>query len=467
MATTRIIPMHISKGKTIAQCLRDRIDYGKNPEKTNDGELVSSYECAPETADQEFLLARNEYIALTGRRPQGEVIAYQVRQSFKPGEVSPEEANKIGYEFAERFLKGKHAFIVATHVDRDHIHNHIYWSSVTLDCTRKFRNFYHSHKAMERLSDQICMEHRLSVITEKSNQSVSYDKWLGEKTQPRIREIICMAIDDALKKQPEGFNALIQLLEEAGFRIKRGKQISLLPPNGKRYIRMDTLGEAYSESSLKAVLSGEATHIPRKYRSLTRQKGIGLLIDIEKKLREGKGKGYEIWASRNNTSTMAKTMVYVKEHKLENYAAMDDMISRMSAQRDKLKQKIVKVDIRMNELARQRKTITTYRRTRDVYVQYHESGWSKQFYKEHMQEIDSHLEAKKAYDAVQGKMPTLKDISAEFDLLRLQKQVDREAYHVLQAELREALNVKSNIDQITRDEQEDKEQQKRNHRSRT
>ena len=125
MAATRLIALHINKGKTIAQCLRDRTDYAQNPEKTEKGELVSGYECDPMTADEEFLLAKRQYLHITGRRQQNDVIAYQIRQSFKPGEITPEEANRVGYELGLRFTKGKHAFLVATHTDRAHIHNHI------------------------------------------------------------------------------------------------------------------------------------------------------------------------------------------------------------------------------------------------------------------------------------------------------------------------------------------------------
>ena len=135
MATTRIIPMHINKGKTIAQCMKARIDYVKNPDKTEDGEFISSYACAPESADQEFVLARNQYLMNAGSGKKNEVIAYQLRQSFKPGEVSAEEANKIGYELAERLLHGEHAFIVATHTDRRHVHNHIVFCATALDCS--------------------------------------------------------------------------------------------------------------------------------------------------------------------------------------------------------------------------------------------------------------------------------------------------------------------------------------------
>ena len=144
MATTRIMPMHINKGKTISQCMKARIDYVKNPDKTEEGTLVSSYACTPESADHEFVLARNEYRSLTGKLNPKEVIAYQLRQSFKPGEVTPEEANRIGYELAARLLGGDHAFIVATHTDRKHIHNHIVFCATTLDCTHKFRNRWNS-----------------------------------------------------------------------------------------------------------------------------------------------------------------------------------------------------------------------------------------------------------------------------------------------------------------------------------
>ena len=133
LATTRIIPMHINKGKTLAQCLSDRMGYGENPEKTNGGEYITSYECDPQTADSEFLLSKKRYLTLTGRTQDNDVIAYQIRQSFKPGEITPKEANRIGYEFAMRFTKGEHAFIICTHVDKKHIHNHVYWNSTKLD----------------------------------------------------------------------------------------------------------------------------------------------------------------------------------------------------------------------------------------------------------------------------------------------------------------------------------------------
>ena len=153
--------MHITKGKTLAQSISDRTDYGLNPEKTNDGELTSAYACDPRSFASEVLISKRQYKAFTGKDEKSDVLVYQVRQSFKPGEVTPEEANQIGYDFASRFLKGKHAFFVCTHTDKAHIHNHIYWNAVTLDCKKKFRDFRRSHRAVSRLSDLICTEHQL------------------------------------------------------------------------------------------------------------------------------------------------------------------------------------------------------------------------------------------------------------------------------------------------------------------
>ena len=159
MAATRLIALHKNKGKSVAACLKSRTDYAQNPDKTQQGELVSSYECSPLTVDEEFMLSKRQYELMTGRRQKNDVIAYQIRQSFKPGEITAEEANKVGYELAMRFTKGKYAFIVATHTDREHIHNHIIYNSTALDSTRKFRDFLLSGLAVQRLSDLICLEH--------------------------------------------------------------------------------------------------------------------------------------------------------------------------------------------------------------------------------------------------------------------------------------------------------------------
>ena len=162
-----MIPLHVNKGKTLAASLADRVDYAQNPEKTEGGKLISSYECDPYTASQEFLLSKRLYEQIHGRKQKHDVIAYQIRQSFEPGEISPEEANQVGYELAMSFTKGKYSFTVSTHTDRAHIHNHIIFNSTSIDGTRKFRNFFLSSYALQRASDRICLEHGLSIIETK------------------------------------------------------------------------------------------------------------------------------------------------------------------------------------------------------------------------------------------------------------------------------------------------------------
>ena len=170
MATTRIIPLHAGKGRTVGKAISDIIDYVKNPEKTDHGRLITSYQCDSRVADAQFLLDKQTYASRTGRvRGKDDVIAYHLRQSFVPGEITPEEANRLGVELARRFTKGKHAFIVCTHTDKAHVHNHIIWNSTTLECDRKFRNFWGSTRAVHRLSDTICIEnHRPGTGTETS-----------------------------------------------------------------------------------------------------------------------------------------------------------------------------------------------------------------------------------------------------------------------------------------------------------
>ena len=203
MATTRIMPLHVGKGRTESRAISDIIDYVANPKKTDDGRLITGYACDSRTVDAEFLLAKRQYIAATGRvRGADDVIAYHVRQSFRPGEITPEEANRLGVEFAKRFTKGNHAFVVCTHIDKSHIHNHIIWSSVSLEYDRKFRNFWGSTKAVRQLSDTICIENGLSIVENPKPHGKSYNKWLGDQAKPSHRELLRVAMpNEKLKWQ--------------------------------------------------------------------------------------------------------------------------------------------------------------------------------------------------------------------------------------------------------------------------
>ena len=345
--------MHINKGRTVAQCLTDRTSYAKNPEKTQGGELISSFACDPATVDAEFLFAKRQYRAVTGRDQKNDVIAYQVRQSFKPGEVTPEEANRIGYEFAERFLKGRHAFIVATHTDRRHIHNHIIWNSTTLDCKGKFRDFRRSAMAVRRLSDLVCLEHRLSVIENPKRGNLSYDKWLEKEAKPSQREQLRQAIDAALEGRPADLEALLALLAGAGVEVqRRGKSISLRTETGKKFLRLDRLGEGYGEADLRAVLAGEKEHRPGRKQEVRRpEQRVSLLVDIEAKLRDRKGAGYARWASKFNLKQTAQTLAYLNQHQLLDYQVLSEKTAAATGRYHQLGDKIKAAEKRMAEIA--------------------------------------------------------------------------------------------------------------------
>ena len=325
MAATRLIALHKNKGKSVAACLKSRTDYVQNPDKTEQGELVSSYECSPLTVDKEFMLSKRQYELATGRRQKSDVIAYQIRQSFKPGEITAEEANKVGYELAMRFTKGKYAFIVATHTDREHIHNHIIYNSTALDSTRKFRDFLLSGLAVQRLSDLICLEHQLSVIEIKPYRERQKRTLYPPKESNRDR--LCSVIDTILAGKPKDYEDFLQGLEQQGYEVKRGKYTSVKGARQKRFIRFRTLGTGYGEDEIKAVIAGEAEHRPHQ-KQPPKEQPFQLLVDIQGKMAEGKSVGYKKWATKFNLKEMSKTLLFLQEQKI---SSADELRDRASA----------------------------------------------------------------------------------------------------------------------------------------
>jgi len=449
MATTRLISLHVNKGKTVAQCLTDRTDYSKNPDKTNGGELVTAHECDRATVDAEFLFSKRQYHTITGREQKNDVIAYMIRQSFKPGEVTPEEANAIGCELADRFLKGKHAYIVATHIDKAHIHNHVVFNSTSLDCKRKFRDFLGSGRAMGRLSDTICLQHGLSIIENPKHGKKSYNKWLGDKATISHRELLRIAVDDALLKKPADLEMLLKLLTDAGYEIKRGKNIALKGKEQERFMRLSSLGEGYSEDEICAVLAGSKKHTPHKKRDILAPKKNTLLIDIQAKLDAGKGQGYAQWATKFNLKQMAQTVNYLTEHKLLDYSELTTKTTAATDRFNTLSAQIKAAETRMAEIAVLKTHIINYSKTRDVYAAYRQAGYSKRFLAEHEGDILLHKAAKAAFDELGvKKLPTVKSLQAEYAALLYEKKEAYSEYRSARDEMKELLIHKNNIDRI-------------------
>ena len=456
LAATRLIALHKNKGKSVAACLKSRTDYAQNPDKTQQGELVSSYECSPLTVDEEFMLSKRQYELVTGRRQKSDVIAYQIRQSFKPGEITAEEANKVGYELAMRFTKGKYAFIVATHTDREHIHNHIIYNSTALDSTRKFRDFLLSGLAVQRLSDLICLEHQLSVIEIKPYRERQKRTLYPPKESNRDK--LCSVIDGILlNEKPVDFEIFLQKLEQQGYEVKRGKHTSVKGARQKRFIRFRTLGTGYGEDEIKAVIAGEAEHRPHQ-KQPPKEQSFHLLVDIQAKLSEGKGEGYARWAKRYNLKEMSKTLIFLQENKIGSIEEMQERVNAATARYHELGDSIKAAEQRMAEIAVLRAHIVNYAKTRPVYDAYRKAGYSKKFLEEHREQITLHKAAKAAFDeASLKKLPKVKELDAEYSALLSQKKAAYPAYRKARDEMQELKKAQKNVELFFTEEKDTKE----------
>ena len=452
MAATRLIALHKNKGKSVAACLKSRTDYAQNPDKTEQGQLVSSYKCSPLTVDEEFMLSKRQYELVTGRRQKNDVIAYQIRQSFKPGEITAEEANKVGYELAMRFTKGKYAFLVATHTDREHIHNHIIYNSTALDCSRKFRDFLLSGLAVQRLSDLICLEHSLSVIEIKPYRE--RQKRVLYPPKESNRDQLCGVIDSILADKPEDYEAFLQKLEQQGFEVKRGKHTAVKGKGQKRFIRFRTLGTGYGEDEIKAVLEGKAKHQPHQKQPLKEQ-SFQLLVDIQGKMAEGKSVGYKKWATKFNLKEMSKTLLFLQEQKIGSAEELRERAAAATERYHAMGDSIKAAETRLAEIAVLKTHIINYAKTRPVYDAYRKSGYSKKFLEAHREEITLHKAAKAAFDeAGLQKLPKVKELDAEFSELLTKKKAAYPDYRKARNEMQELVRAQKNVERFFAEEKD-------------
>lgn len=447
MAATRFISMHKSKGKTPAVSLSERVAYILNPTKTDGGRLVSAHGCDPATAAAEMLLTRRQYLDAGGWVPGNdkEVLAYHIRQAFKPGEITPEDANRIGRELAERFTKGRYQFIVATHIDRGHVHNHIIFAAVSEDAGRRFRDFLGTAKAVRKISDRLCLENGLSVIENPKRGRKDYGKWLGDQRPLSAQEKVRDAIDAALAQ-------------------RRGSSLSFLAPGQEKATRCrkKTLGDDYTTEAIQERIEG------RRVVSSSRSKApakparkVNLLIDIQSKLQAGKGAGYAQWAKVFNLKQMAQTISFLEENGLLEYDALAARAAEGTARFNELSGTIKRTEGRMAEIAALQKQIVNYSKTRDVYAAYRKAGYSKKFLAAHETEILLHKAAKAAFDKLcLQKLPTYKTLQAEYAGLLAEKKKAYAEYAAAKKEMQAVLTAKANVDRLLGAPPERPEQEK-------
>ena len=449
--------------------MEDRFTYGLNPEKLG---AVSSYLCDPNTAPAEFLLVKSQYLAETGRAVSRGALFFQIRQAFLPGEVIAEEANRIGYETAMRWTKGKYQFFVCTHTDKAHIHNHIYFNATAFDRSRKFHNFIGSSFALRRLSDRICLENDLSVITNPKLHSkgrfLHYGAWLGTERKPPYKEQLRRAINEALAKRPADFDAFLRLMEASGFTVKhgRGGTISFLVPGQERATRLraSTLGDGYDPEDIKAVIAGERPLPELPEEPTVPPRRVDLIIDIQERMAQGKGPAYERWAKVYNLKQMAAALQYLQEHHLTDYAALTARTEAAVDHFHKLSDELRTTEEALSKTSELMAATVDYAKTRPVFDGYKAARYSKKYLAQHEAELATYRAAKDTMNTILNgaKLPKIEALKKSRRELAGQKKELYAEYREAQRQMREAVAVKANIDHLlgVTDERENKAQER-------
>jgi hypothetical protein len=424
MAATWIKPLRSGKGRSKGKAIEDIIDYIENPQKTDNGWLISSYECDSRAADVQFMLAKQEYGRVSGRGlGKNDVLAYHIRQSFKPGEVTPEEANEIGRQLVLSLTKGRHSFIVATHTDKKHIHNHIIFNSTTLDCSRKFRNFWGSSKAVRRISDLLCAEHGLSIIENPAPSRGSYGDWLGDNRKPTQKGDLRKLIDETAPLCSAFDDFLAQLMARGCTVSTKRAKISVVAPGWKKPVRFDSIGGGYTEAAIRERLGIEKVRVSGGDSGAHTR--VSLLIDIQEKLRQGKGAGYEQWAKIFNLKEAAKTLLFLQESGIGTYEDLEKKSAAASAEFSAVSKRISEIDGQQKEISELQKQIGVYGKTKAVYEAYRKSGWKRSYYYEHTADVVAHRGAKKFFDSLNlgGKAPPMATLKQEWATLNSEKKL--------------------------------------------
>lgn len=450
MAVSDLFPRK-AKSKSRAQTLNDRLDYDQKEEKTKDGELVSCYMCQPETAAGEFEASKWIYEQTTGRsQPKNkDIIAYRIIQSFKPGEISPELANEIGYELAMEFTKGKHQFVVSTHIDKAHFHNHIEFNSTNLDCDGKFNNFRNSSFALRELNDRLCREHGLSVIENPKKRGQRFAEKAAAKRGRSFKERLRQTIDSVLPACQD-FDGFLAQMREAGYEIKRrGKSLEFRAPGQTYFTRSFRLGDEYTEAALRERIAGPRQKPAAAKARPSAGKKVNLLIDIQAKMQAGKGKGYERWATVHNLKEAAKTLLFLNDNGISDYDELAARAGDAGARFDSLSAGIKKLEGRMGDVAQMKTHIINYSKTRDVYAALRKSRHKKEFRAEHADELQKHEAAKAAFDALGGKpIPKVAQLTEEYAALLAEKKERYEEYKTARKEMIDLQTAKQNVDRI-------------------
>ena len=440
--------MAVTKIKPIKSTLSKALNYIQNPEKTDGKMLVSSFGCSYETADIEF-----EY-TLSQALDKGSNLAHHLIQSFEPGEATPEQAHEIGRQLADAVTKGQHEYVLTTHIDKGHIHNHIIFCAANFVDHHKYVSNRRTYYGIRNMSDKLCREHGLSVVVPgKGSKGKSYAEYQAEKTGTSWKGKLKIAFD-ALIPQVADFEELLRRLEAAGYEIKRGKYISCRAPGQERFTRLKTLGADYTEEAITERISGKRIRAAKAPRA--EKKGVSLLIDIENSIKAQESRGYEQWAKIHNLKQAAKTLNFLTEHQIEQYSDLVSRIEEVTAASEQASDALKSMEKRLADMALLIKNITTYQKTKPVYDAYRKAKNKEQFRAAHEGSIILHEAAAKALKAagISGKLPSVAALQADYAKLQEQREALYADYGKLKKQVGEYDVIKQNIDSILRQDRE-------------
>ena len=438
--------MAVTKIKPVKSTLKKALDYIQNPDKTDGKMLVSSFGCSPETADIEFAFTIAQAL------DRGNNLAHHLIQSFEPGEVDYQKAHEIGKQLADAVTKGKYEYVLTTHIDKGHVHNHIIFCSVNFVDHHKYNSNKRSYYGIRNMSDRLCRENGLSVVApQKGGKGKSYAEYLAEKTGTSWKGKLKIAVD-ALIPQVSSFEELLSRLQAAGYEIKPGKYVSCRAPGQERFTRLKTLGADYTEEAIRERIEGRRTRTAKTPKA---ERGVSLLIDIENSIKAAQSRGYEQWAKIHNLKQAAKTLNFLTEHQISRYEDLTAKITEIQTESDKAGDALKEVEKRLADMAVLIKNVSTFQKTKPAYDTYRKARNKDRYRAAHEGTVILHEAAAKALKAAGiSKLPNLAALQAEYEKLQEQKETLRADYGKLKKQVREYDVIRQNIDSILRQPKE-------------
>lgn len=434
--------MAVTKIKAIRGTLSKAIAYILNPEKTDEKLLVSSYGCASETAAREFEWTR-KIAEQKGMNPV-RIIARHVIQSFEIGEVTPELAHEIGKQFADEILGGKYEYVLTTHIDKDHVHNHLIFNAVDFVNYHAYKSYKRIYYDMREVSDRLCKENGLSVIPPSQNKGMGYKEYTEAKRGTSWKQKLKQTID-RLVITAKDYDDFLRLMQEAGYEIKTGKYISFRAKGQERFTRSKTIGENYTEERIKERIAGRT---PRRSQRQTVPKGISLIGDIQERIRLIDSKGYEYKAKLTILKEAARTLNYLTENNLLQYADLEKKVEDVHGSYDRTGKELKGVEARLREVQPLIKNISNYQRLKPMYDAFQKAKDKPGFKAKHEAELVIFEAARSTLLAMQGdeKLPSLKTLQAEQQRLLKEQQRIYDERAKLKKEVKQIETIRSNVD---------------------